>query len=170
MKVLLVLPTNRSYVSQPNLGLGYLASSLRKAGHSVFLLDGLRTKLTLERFRDIIRRSRFDAIGFHMFSQDYHWVAACCSVVKQIDGGIITLAGGPHPSGDPDGTIKEMADLDFLFSGESDLALTELLALIESDSMQVDSLSQIPGLYSKDIHQTTKLDDCIVRSGGSAYC
>jgi len=100
-----------------------------------------------------------------MFTQDYHWVAACCRIVKQVDKSILTLAGGPHPSGDPVGTIKGLADLDFLLSGESDLTLPRLLALIESGATHSAALSQIPGLFSQDIPKNTPPADCSVEYG-----
>jgi hypothetical protein len=46
MKVLFVRPISDPHVIIPPIGLGYLATSLKKAGHSVSILDCVKEKMT----------------------------------------------------------------------------------------------------------------------------
>ena len=45
MRILLISPLYNSYIVAPCLGLGYLTSALKKHGHKVLVLDGLREKI-----------------------------------------------------------------------------------------------------------------------------
>ena len=45
MNILLISPKYDSYIVAPHLGLGYLSSSLKKSGHEVKVLDGLREEI-----------------------------------------------------------------------------------------------------------------------------
>ena len=45
MRVLLISPMYNSSIVAHCLGLGYLASALKKNGHDVLILDGLREKI-----------------------------------------------------------------------------------------------------------------------------
>jgi len=45
MRILLINPTYDGIIVAPHLGLGYLSSGLKKNGHKVKILDGLREKI-----------------------------------------------------------------------------------------------------------------------------
>ncbi|MFC1710022.1 B12-binding domain-containing radical SAM protein [Candidatus Omnitrophota bacterium] len=150
MNLLLVIPLHRSYVIQPNLGLGYIASSIRKTGHGVTILDCVKDKINLNTFLSILRTSTYDIVGFHMFSQDYAFIKALSKAIKEINPKIYTIVGGPHPSSDPYGIIQDFPDIDFVFSGEGENAVPVLLNLLSQRCLDNSELSKIDGLYWKD--------------------
>ena len=45
MNILLISPKYDSYIIAPHIGLGYLSSHLKKSGHKVKILDGLREEV-----------------------------------------------------------------------------------------------------------------------------
>ena len=45
MNILFISPKYDSYIIAPHLGLGYLSSSLKKNGHNIKILDGLREEI-----------------------------------------------------------------------------------------------------------------------------
>jgi len=149
MNLLLVLPLNRSYVIQPNLGLGYIASSVRKAGHKVSILDCVKEQISTDAFLSIVKTSSYDIIGFHMFSQDYIAIKTLTKAIKEINPDISTMVGGAHPSGDPYGIIKDFPDVDFVFAGEGEAAVPQLLNLLEKHCKDNGEFSKIDGLYWK---------------------
>ena len=50
MRILLINPTYDGIIVAPHLGLGYLSSGLKKNGHEVKILDGLREKIEYDWF------------------------------------------------------------------------------------------------------------------------
>ena len=59
MKVLLMIPINRSYVIMPSLGLGYIASAIRNKGHDVEILHGIKDKITPDKFKKFLKKRKF---------------------------------------------------------------------------------------------------------------
>jgi anaerobic magnesium-protoporphyrin IX monomethyl ester cyclase len=147
MNILLVNPINRSYVVMPSLGLGYLAAVARRAGHTVTVLNCIKEKTTYESFGSFIAGGSFDIMGFQVFSYDLNSVRRHLDIVKQVRPAVITVAGGPHPSGDPKGIMKYLPQLDFAFQGEAEIGFPvflEKLTLNDSD------FSAVPGLVYRD--------------------
>ncbi len=63
MNILFIIPANRSYVVMPSLGLGYLASMVRR-DNSVTILHCIRKGFNLNRFKKFLNRRSFDLISF----------------------------------------------------------------------------------------------------------
>ena len=51
----------------PPFGLGYLATAVRK-NHDVKILDGIKEKLTLEKFENLLKEEKLDIIGIQIFT------------------------------------------------------------------------------------------------------
>jgi anaerobic magnesium-protoporphyrin IX monomethyl ester cyclase len=129
MKVLLVKPiSDKLPIIVPNLGLGYLATALRKNNHDVKILDCVKDRLNYAGFGKEIASFNPDVVGFQMFTCDYGSVKHMLSQVKQYNPKIMTLIGGPHVSGDPYHVLTELTDADFGFIGEAEVGICELLA------------------------------------------
>ncbi|HEY9206060.1 MAG TPA: radical SAM protein [Candidatus Methanoperedens sp.] len=114
-------PHNRSIFRFPPLGLGYVAASLRNAGHDVNILDCtfMERKDALEKARN----SGADVIGIYSMvtmKEDSIMFAGllrdCCDLL---------VAGGPLPSCDPGYFTK---DFDVVVRGEGEHAMLELLS------------------------------------------
>lgn len=149
MKCTLVRPPSFTTTTIiPNLGLGYLASVLLKAGHSVTIIDCAKARLDHEGYREYLEREKPDVLGIQMFTCDFNSTKQCLDIAKQLNKRTVTIVGGPHPSGDPTGTMEELGNTDFAFTGEAEIGLPGLLEYIESKKEAW--FKDIPGLIYRD--------------------
>lgn len=95
MKVLLAMPVSKTYQSRPDLGLGYLLTTLKKTGHEAFYYDGTILGSTFDNFETLIRDIKPDVVGFKIFSKDITYVNKSYRIIKDINPKIVTLGGGP---------------------------------------------------------------------------
>jgi len=147
MKVLLMTPINRTYVIMPNLGLGYLATCLRKEGHEVTILNCAKEKYTYDDFSDYISKTQFDIVGIQMFTYDLNSVKKHTEIIKKMNPNIIIVAGGYHPSGDPQGTLEYLKDVDYAFVGEAEIGFIKFVNMLVKN--EINHL-EIPGLVYKE--------------------
>ncbi|MBC8414036.1 MAG: radical SAM protein [Nitrospira sp.] len=129
MKVLLINPLTieDSMVNiTPNLGLGYLATALRDNDYEVEIWDGVKLGMTRQKLIERLNRADYDVAGFQVYTRSVRNCEEVLQMVKSIKPDTITLAGGPHPSGDPEGTMKHLL-VDYAFRGEAEIGLVQLL-------------------------------------------
>lgn len=172
MNILLIRPvTNKMPIIIPNLGLGYLSSQLKKHGHSVTILDCAKLNYDYKDFKNFLDSGNFDIAGFQLFTCDFSSVRKMAEIVKEVDSDIITIAGGPHISGLPEHTMKEIRNLDYGFYGEAEIGIVKFCDYIsktensskeketelEADSgtdvynkRETVTLSEIPGLIYRN--------------------
>ncbi|MBN1364056.1 MAG: cobalamin-dependent protein [Syntrophaceae bacterium] len=155
MNVILVRPPSfKMPIIIPNLGLGYLASILRNNNHSVNIIDCAKGKMNHQKYLDFIAKEKPDIVGIQMYTCDYSSSKRCADIAKELNGNIITIVGGPHPSGDPEGTMENLKNVDFAFSGEAEIGLPKLLDWIElKKSYKIES---VEGLIYRQKGQTRK--------------
>jgi len=139
MKIILVLPRIDTYVITPPLGLGYLASSLRVAGHKVMLLDCLVKNIGVGKFRKILELHRPDLVGINTMTSYYTEAIRYVRAAKEM--GIKTCLGGPHVSALTQRSLIE-SGADFILVGEADHSIVELADALEKGG----DLSKIDGL------------------------
>ncbi|MCX5848258.1 MAG: radical SAM protein [Deltaproteobacteria bacterium] len=133
MKIVLVRPPSfKMPIIIPNIGLGYLASVLQSKNHMVTIIDCAKEKMDHRKYRDYLVREKPNIVGVQMYTCDFSSAKQCIDIAKELNRDTITIAGGPHPSGDPEGTMKILHNLNFAFSGEAELGLPKLLEYIES--------------------------------------
>lgn len=127
MKILLVRPvTDKMPIIIPNLGLGYLASQLKKNGYEVEILDCSKLGYDFDDYRSFLGKSRFDVIGFQVFTCDYSSARKMIKMTKELLPSVITVAGGPHISGLPKYTMNALGALDYGIIGEAEIGLVKL--------------------------------------------
>lgn len=143
MKVLLIKPFNQSDHIQPSLGLGYLATALRKCGYSVHILDCIKDNVTIDKLPHLLRKYHPDVVGLQCYTFDLPYIRQALRIAKEVNKNIMTLAGGPHPSALPEDMLRKEPDLDYLFVGEAETGLPKLLEAIQAGDKD---LSKIPGL------------------------
>lgn len=132
MKVLLINPLTLedSMVNiTPNLGLGYLATSLRNNGFDVDIWDGVKNDMTRKKLEERLKITDYDVAGFQVYTRSVKETADGLEMVKSINPKVITVIGGPHPSGDPDGSLNHLKT-DYGFRGEAEIGLVQLLKKI----------------------------------------
>ena len=130
----------------PPLGILYLGSSAKRAGHEVFIYDEqVSGALSIEELCRRVKDFGADVFGSSVITVNSHYVQNICAQIKGRIPGITTIVGGPHVT-----TMREDAldpAFDFLFIGEADASFPRFLELLESKS---SAFSEIPGLCFKD--------------------
>lgn len=148
MKVLLVRPISDTYIISPPIGLGYLATALRKANHDPRILDCTKAKFGFRDFEEFIRKDGPDVVGFQVWSCDAENVKKCLRIVRSIDPKIVTIIGGAHPSGVCEESLDFFKDADYGFKGEGEIGLPKLINKLSGDKKI--SLEEVPGLIWRD--------------------
>ena len=147
MKVLLLKPINNTYyVVQPPLGLGYLAAVIIRQGHEVRIVDAGRENLSWDAFTDLVELGGYDLIGIQMFTYELPFVKRHIEIIKRYSPGSVVIVGGPHISGDPEGTADYLEKMDFGFVGEVEIGFEQFLRLGKKDYSDADRLGKIPNL------------------------
>lgn len=143
-RILLVTPPYACWGVQvigtwPPLHLAYLAGAALEAGHEARIYDAMNKRHTFEDVRAEIARYRPDVV----LTLDYLPVTGAIStatvpaalkvlkIAKEVDPGIVTLIGGPHPSFMYDELLRDPDNrADYVLRGESEETLRELLAAL----------------------------------------
>ena len=118
------------YGGFPPLGIGYVAAALEKAGHAVKIIDSQATYLDNEQILAEIRKFGGQVLGISA-------VNACAKsardLAKFIKGktDMRVVMGGPHPTCFPELVYDEVADIDFLVTGEGEATMTEMMNLLD---------------------------------------
>jgi len=101
---------------------------------------------------DILKRveeARPDLVGFScLFSSQFPVIRELVERVKRLDPGIVTVAGGTHPSFLAE-TCMRTSRLDYIVLGEGELAFSRLIDALRKG----ESVEKIPGLAFRDAGQ-----------------
>jgi len=153
LKVLLLKPYSQADELIPPVGLGYLATAIREQ-HQVTVLDGIKEKLTLEKFSEIVRKGNFEVIGIQIFTFHLSTVKDYLKIIRQFSPQTKIIIGGPHPSCEPRTIFNLLSDIDFAFRGEAEVGLKLLLNFIAENTASAENLKQVPGLIWRQAGQT----------------
>jgi radical SAM superfamily enzyme YgiQ (UPF0313 family) len=133
MKVLLINPLSLedSMVNiTPNLGLGYLATALRDNGFEVEIWDGVKKEMTKKKLDDRLKTLDYDVAGFQVYTRSVREVREGLEMAKSVNPEVIAIIGGPHSSGDPEGSMHHLKT-DYAFRGEAEIGLVQLLKKLD---------------------------------------
>ncbi|MFN7954603.1 MAG: radical SAM protein [bacterium] len=131
----------------PDIGLGYLATALRSAGHEVEVGD-LEFDDARGKPRTVARRVRDlapDWVGVKVFDHTVGRGRSYLAEARAAKPDIHTAAGGPHPSGFRARTLESLPEADFAIAGEAERAFPELIAAVRDGG----DLGAIPGLVRR---------------------
>lgn len=159
-KVLLVYPNSQTHYVVPPIGLGYLATALRKGGFEPNIADGIKEKLNLEKLAEKIKNEKPDAVGIQVFSCDAHTVKEYVSEIRKIDKNILVIVGGAHVAGVGKEVFDYFEGIHFAIAGEAETAFPMLLKKINSGEKD---LEKVPGLIWKKgekIHEKQSFSGC----------
>jgi len=148
--ILLVKPISEfREIITPNLGLGYIASSCRKNGYDVNILDCVKDDYDYRKFEEHIKNNSIDLIGFQLYSSDINNVRKSADIVKSVNPRIKIVIGGPHPTSLPKQSLHLSEHFDFGIIGEAEYNFVKLIDYLNGVSN--NSINDIPGLiYRKD--------------------
>lgn len=159
MKILLVIPyQNIEPYILPNLGLGYLASSLIKHGHEVIYIDCLKEKIHSSQWEKFLKVGSYDIVGIQMYSYAYNSVKEMLQIAKKVTPDIFAVVGGPHASAVPEETLKNNQEIDYLIHGEGEIAFPELVNLLQSHPVN-EKISLVPNLSWRNREGQVQLNE-----------
>jgi anaerobic magnesium-protoporphyrin IX monomethyl ester cyclase len=149
--ILLVVPISRSHYVVPPLGLGYLATSLRRAGFdSVAILDCVKERLSLAGLAAAVKLINPRVVGFQLVSSDFASVKRAIDLVKEVLPRSVVILGGPHVSATGTSVMDEMPKADYAFVGEGEIGLPLLLRRLLGE--EKIAREEIPGLVWRGEH------------------
>lgn len=160
IKILLIIsvikPNKFTTLSKIPLGVGYIASYLRKYN------DPVEIKI-IERsyeqdIKDLIRTFKPNVVGISSSTQNYGPACVIASEIKAIDNEILVIVGGHHITALPQNLNKAM-DVGVL--GEGEETFSEIIRAYEKNNSYKSTFSEISGIvYWKDgkIEVTKKRD------------
>jgi len=132
----------------PPLGLGYLATALRRAEQEVHILDCVNKKFTFEMFQNYISRCNFELIGITVYSAALKQVKRSLEIIKELTPETITIVGGPHPSAAPRHSLSFLKEADFAFRGEGEVGFPLFVKYLENG--QKERFKDVPGLVWRE--------------------
>lgn len=125
MNILLIQPPidSATRVLWPPVGLGYLATALRRDGHEVFLLDCARERLGDKEFVNRVLSTTPEMVGFSVYTLSVPCVRRLASLVRAHIPGATIVIGGPHISALPDRALRDIPHADYAIRGEGEMPL-----------------------------------------------
>lgn len=124
MKAVLVRPNYDSHIITPPLGIGYLASYLKREGIETIIIDGLKERLGNDDILKKIIGMNPDAIGITCLTAFYNQAVSLSKMLKANNFKVIM--GGVHPTFLPYSTLVD-SRADFVICGEGEGAFAELM-------------------------------------------
>jgi anaerobic magnesium-protoporphyrin IX monomethyl ester cyclase len=129
--------------SFPPLGLLYLAGGVKHLdGIKISLVDAFCEGLTVQQTVARILAGEPDLVGLSMASRNLRAAAHLLDELKAARPGLLTLAGGIHPTLFDELLLKEIPSLDLILRGEADESFPELCRRL----LAGQELAGIPGL------------------------
>lgn len=167
-KVLLTVPFypyRNSHPLIPDLGLGYLASALRRKGHDVQLIDW-NNRSNVQHLHSQIKDFQPDVVGIKFFTLNTAAAKKTVSLIKKsLPKQPFIIIGGPHPSGEEKKwLIKDFPEANARYVGEAEeifpqfvMELPDNLVQTSSPPLQgIDLLSE--NTFSAEISLIKELD------------
>jgi radical SAM superfamily enzyme YgiQ (UPF0313 family) len=134
-----ILVVSLRYAARPGLfynfplGLAYISSALKRAGHQVFCLNLNHVEGTAtERVKSRINYFSPQVLCTGGLSPDYQGVSEVLSAAEDVPG-LLTIIGGGLLSSEPE-IVMKMTGADFGIIGEGEITVVELVNALEDES------------------------------------
>ena len=155
INILLARPISfRMPIIIPPVGLGYLATALRKSGFNVSILDCAKEKYDFNDFESFIARNEYNIIGLQLFTADFESVKKMLGMIKSANKKIVTIVGGAHPSCTARTILDQLPNTDYAFHGEAEKGIVDLINHLIFNKGK-ENLSHISGLIFRDDNTDT---------------
>ena len=150
MRIALVQPPPRSEFDRhwarfPGLGIAYVASSLRAAGHEVELLDGKLDHLSADAIVTRVRERAPDLVGITCMTVEYPRAVEIARRIKRGRADVPIVVGGAHVNAVGTRALDECEAFDYACVGEGERLACELAEALE----QGLDPSPIPGVATR---------------------
>lgn len=130
---------------EPNLGLLYLASSLKSNGYKVKMLDfhlyeyvkykKTNEFLNLEEIKQLIKINKFKAVGISAMTLNYSKAIEIAEICKELNKDCIVICGGVHFSFLPEKAMEDSQAIDAVIIGEGENAIVEIIKNISNRNL-----------------------------------
>lgn len=134
--ILLIYPSNKvlgrkdnSYTHEaltPNLGIGYLAASLRKRDIGCSIVDLRLPHRTINDILSYIKEFKPILVGITAFTNEVTAAGKIARLIKDQFSRLPIILGGPHASSIPIDSLKEFSGVDIVCIGEGEETVVEL--------------------------------------------
>ncbi len=118
--------------TMPSLGLLSLAAVARKNGFECGIIEASSLQLTLEECLEQVKSWHPHIVGITACTTAIVSAAEVAKRIKEWNGDITTIIGGPHLTALPEETLKTYPQFDIGIIGEGEETLVELLEKIET--------------------------------------
>lgn len=155
MKILLINPpkfgVSKDFSSSiyPPLGLLYMASVLRNAGHTVKVIDAfvlfIKDNYNLRKFVSEVQDFEPDVIGVSCFTSNIGGATKMLDAAKNAYPDAITLIGGPHITAVPNYLIN-VSSADYGVFGEAEYTLLEFVNKLSKNK----PINNVAGVIYRD--------------------
>lgn len=156
MKILLIVYDNNSYISVFPLGIAYLASVCRNAGHEVKIYNQDVYHWPESDLLDLLNREYFDVVGLGVIAGYYQYrkLLKISEVINRAKKRPFYIIGGHAPSPEPEYFLKK-TKADVVVIGEGEITIVQLLKALE-DKKELFSVKGIAFLENGKCVQTPK--------------
>ena len=148
MKFLLINPPIGVFYEAvtPPIGLAYLASSLRAAGHDAEILDINLWRWTDDEVRDRLKTSDADVFGITGLISQYTYNLELAALLKELHPDRPVVQGGMMVAAMPRIMMEESPHTDFVAVGEGERTIVELADALEGQR----PIASVDGLWYRD--------------------
>ena len=147
MRVLLIAYDNDSYIHFFPLGLAYIASALRNAGHNVVIYNQDQFHYPESHLVDYLTNNHFDVVGLGIIGGYYQYqkLLKISAAINSVPNRPLYILGGHGPAPESEYFLKKTR-ADVIIIGEGDITFVNLLDAFENKR----SLSSVNGIAYLD--------------------
>lgn len=165
MNLLLMLPLRKEKILYvPDLGLGYIASGVRKQiGDRVkvsMLINNL--DLTEDAFKDYLRKHAFDIVGIKVFGTSTESIQNTILLIRNTLPHARIVIGGAQVNADSENVLNYIP-ADFAIRGEGEAGFPMLVKAIVEGNLTVEVKRVIPGLIWKEQDTVMRNDTVLIK-------
>lgn len=145
MKILLIIAPfkfNPRFEKPIPFGVGYLATVLDRAGHTVEMIDYYAIEMKKGALRRQLLSQKPDIVGVSSTSYSRFSAIEIINIAREVLPDCRIVAGGPHFTATAEDALDKIKALDCVVRGEGENTVLELVEAIEKNK----ELSGIPGI------------------------
>jgi len=156
LKILLIAYDNDSYISVFPLGLAYIASACRNAGHEVKIYNQDVYHWPETHLTEFLNRESFDIVGVSIVGGYYQYrkLLKISEAINNSKNRPVFIIGGHGPSPEPEYFLRK-TKADFVVIGEGEVTIVELLKALSQKS-ELANVSGIAFLKDSKFIQTPR--------------
>jgi anaerobic magnesium-protoporphyrin IX monomethyl ester cyclase len=156
MRILLVAYDNDSFISVFPLGLAYIASVCRKAGHEVTIYNQDVYHWPESHLIELLNKELFDAIGVGVIGGYYQYrkLLKIAEAVNKAQKRPLFIIGGHGPSPEPEYFLKKTG-ADVVVIGEGEKTIIDLIEAVE-EGRELSTVDGIAFLRAGECIQTPR--------------